>query len=369
VPDELGRYGRTEVVWCTSCRAQMQMVMSKGFGGLGGYVPVCTNERCTMAPKGGVTASTVVPAFPGEPGDCTECGMPAGTHLLECSVLIEERREIEQRQRPLAPAVVLPELIPADPPAREVEVFRVAGKGSYLVPALKPQLGMSLQDSIHTMVQTVAGGRLDGRLTAAALRVVQEGGLPGDQFEQRAALEEIGRLLLLTLGQDLTDASLRETPRRWARWWQEFMGYQDSNTDTAFESVTDDQMVVVRGVRVWSLCEHHLLPFNCDVTMAYLPTDRILGLSKFARIAKLHARRLQVQERLTANIADHIQRVTGSPDIAVTGEGEHLCMTMRGAQAPATMCSSVLRGRFRDDPRTRQEFLHLAGKGRPVTGA
>lgn len=116
-------------------------------------------------------------------------------------------------------------------------------------------------------------------------------------------------------------------------------------------------------MRVWSLCEHHLLPFWCDVAIGYIATDRVLGLSKFARVAGQFAHRLQVQERLTRQVADAIERLTGSPDVAVLATGEHLCMSARGVRTPALMTSSVMRGAFRDSPSARAEFLQLAAVG------
>ena len=183
----------------------------------------------------------------------------------------------------------------------------------------------------------------------------------GARAWQQRRLEQLGRELLVTLGEDPTRAGIEETPRRWASWWMEFVHHDEGTTDTTFEAVHADQMVVVRGVRVWSLCEHHLLPFWCDLTMAYLAHDKVLGLSKFARIASRYAHRLQLQERLVAQVADHLVRVTESPDVAVLAEGEHLCMVARGAKAPHRMHSSVLRGAFRDNPAARQEMLMLAG--------
>jgi GTP cyclohydrolase I len=140
--------------------------------------------------------------------------------------------------------------------------------------------------------------------------------------------------------------------------------FQPGRTETAFESLATDQMVVVSGIRVWSLCEHHLLPFWCEIAIGYVATDRVLGLSKFARIAHQCAHRLQVQERLTHEIADAIQQVTGAADVAVLGRGEHLCMTMRGIRTPALMTSSVMRGAFLTTPAARAEFLQLVGPPR-----
>src|SRR5258707_8427874 len=128
---------------------------------------------------------------------------------------------------------------------------------------------------------------------------------------------EIGRELLVALGEDPDREGLKDTPRRWASWWREFIEYQPGKTDTSFEAVTTGQMVVVSGIRIYSLCEHHLLPFWCDVSIGYITKDRVLGLSKFARIAHRIAHKLQLQERISNAIADEVERVTDSPDVAV----------------------------------------------------
>lgn len=178
---------------------------------------------------------------------------------------------------------------------------------------------------------------------------------------RHARIAALTRALLVELGEDPSRPGLADTPDRVARWWEEFIGHDNGNTDTTFDVVQADQMVAVTGVRVWTLCEHHLLPFYVDLTMAYIADDRVLGLSKFARIANGHAHRLQVQERLVSGIADDIGKVTASEDVAVVGRGEHLCMTMRGVKTAGTMHSSVLRGAFRDDPAVRAELFALTG--------
>src|SRR6266851_8100368 len=116
-------------------------------------------------------------------------------------------------------------------------------------------------------------------------------------------LEKLARALLIDGGEDPYREGLRGTPARYARWWREFVSYDPGRIETTFGTVTSDQLIQVSDIRVWSLCEHHLLPFWCDVSIAYIAHHRIVGLSKFARIAHDHAHRLQVQERLTAGIA------------------------------------------------------------------
>ena len=172
-------------------------------------------------------------------------------------------------------------------------------------------------------------------------------------------IERIGEELLLAIGEDPEREGLQETPARFARFWDEFIHHDPGNTGTTFEQITADQVVVVSGVRVYSLCEHHLIPFWVDLTMGYIATERVLGLSKFARIAHQFAHRLQVQERLVHQIADEIATITGSPSVAVHGEGVHLCMIMRGVKTEGTMKTNVLNGEFRSNPELRREFMSL----------
>jgi len=175
-----------------------------------------------------------------------------------------------------------------------------------------------------------------------------------------AAIESAVAAILVAIGDDPAREGLRDTPARVARWWREFINYEPGTLDTAFISTQADQMVCVSGMRVFSICEHHLLPFWCDVTVAYIPRTHVLGLSKIGRVARKHGHRLQLQERLVQGIADEIGRLAQSPDVAVLASGVHLCMSMRGVQMPATMTSSVLRGCFRDEPSARAEFFALA---------
>ncbi len=175
-----------------------------------------------------------------------------------------------------------------------------------------------------------------------------------------ARVEAAARELLIAIGEDPTRPGIVDTPARYAKWWREFIEYEPGKTETVFESVSSDQLVVISGMRVWSLCEHHLLPFWCDISIGYIANNQVLGLSKFGRIAHAMAHRLQLQEQLTTQIADEVERVTGSGDIAVLGRGEHLCMSMRGIRTPALMTSSIMRGQFRHGGYLRDEFLRLA---------
>src|SRR5690348_10514493 len=169
----------------------------------------------------------------------------------------------------------------------------------------------------------------------------------------------LGRELLFAIGEDPEREGLRETPRRWADAWREFIEYDPGTTETTFASTSIDQIVCVSGLRVWSLCEHHLLPFWCNVSIGYIPDKKVLGLSKFARIAHQCAHRLQLQERLGQQIAEEISLITGTENVAVVLKGEHVCMTARGIRTPGLMTSSVMRGVFRTQSNTRMEFLRL----------
>lgn len=172
-------------------------------------------------------------------------------------------------------------------------------------------------------------------------------------------LLELGRELLLAIGEDPDREGLLDTPRRWADSWREFIEYDPGTIETTFSSVDAGQLVCVSGLRVSSLCEHHLLPFWCDVAIGYIPDEKMLGLSKFARIAHQFAHQLQLQERLGQQIADEVSRITGTENVAVVLKGEHLCMTVRGIRTPGQMSSSVMRGVFRAESDMRMEFLRM----------
>ncbi|ARP73801.1 GTP cyclohydrolase I FolE [Streptomyces pluripotens] len=188
---------------------------------------------------------------------------------------------------------------------------------------------------------------------------VQEGDVDSEEPREEDPLVGLARQLLKEIGENPDRDGLRDTPTRFARWWREFINYEPGSVGTLFESVDTKQLVIVSDIQVWSLCEHHLLPFNCSVTIAYRPTDRLLGLSKFARIAHRHAHKLQVQERLVSEIAEDIAQLSGAEDVAVIARGEHLCMTMRGIKAAAQMTSTAYRGAFGEDAALRAEMFNL----------
>ncbi len=167
--------------------------------------------------------------------------------------------------------------------------------------------------------------------------------------------------LLRALGQDPTGESLRDTPRRVAQTYAELLRPRSFSPTTFPNDEQYDEMVVTRGIPFSSLCEHHLLPFVGVAHVAYLPDDRILGLSKLARVVEMFARRLQVQERLTSQVATWLTQHVQPKGVGVVLEAEHTCMTIRGVRAPGTKTvTSALHGVIRDDPRTRAEFLALA---------
>lgn len=172
------------------------------------------------------------------------------------------------------------------------------------------------------------------------------------------------RAIIEQLGENPEREGLRDTPKRAAK-AMEFLtkGYHEDINDivnnAVFES-NSDQMVLVKDIELYSMCEHHLLPFVGKCHIAYLPDGKVLGLSKFARIVDMFARRLQIQENLTKQIADTVLEVTGAKGVAVVVESQHMCMMMRGVQKQnSSMYSSVMLGSFRDSPATRNEFLAL----------
>ena len=175
-----------------------------------------------------------------------------------------------------------------------------------------------------------------------------------------AGAERAVRDLLVALGRDLDDAGLRDTPRRVAGAYAELLTHQPVALTTFPNDAGYDELVVVREIPFHSLCMHHLLPFHGVAHVAYLPHERIVGLSKLARVVELFSRELQLQERLTMQIADHLQQQLRPKGVGVVLEAEHLCMSLRGIQKAGTRTTtSALLGLLRDDARTRSEFLSL----------
>ena len=185
------------------------------------------------------------------------------------------------------------------------------------------------------------------------------------QEEAEAAV----RTLIEWAGDDPSREGLLETPKRVVKAYRElFAGYEADPRDyleRTFDEVGGyDELVVLRDIRVVSFCEHHMLPFLGKAHVGYLPSDRVVGISKLARVVNGFARRLQIQEKLTAEIAQAIQDILQPKGVGVVLVSEHSCMTMRGVNTPGSrLTTSSLLGVVRDDPRTRQEFLELVRNG------
>jgi GTP cyclohydrolase I len=177
-------------------------------------------------------------------------------------------------------------------------------------------------------------------------------------------LEDAVRIILAEIGEDPEREGLRATPARVRRAWAHLTaGYgRDPGElfrDAVFEEETNE-MVIVREIELYSVCEHHLLPFFGKCHIAYLPAGRIVGLSKLARLVELFARRLQVQERLTAQIARALEEGIRPLGVGVVVEARHLCMMMRGVEKQNSLAiTSCMLGEFRDNPKTRNEFIQL----------
>ncbi|MEH6503446.1 MAG: GTP cyclohydrolase I FolE [Cycloclasticus sp.] len=181
-------------------------------------------------------------------------------------------------------------------------------------------------------------------------------------------MEKLYKQIISDIGEDVDRQGLVDTPQRAAK-AMSFLtsGYQE-NLDgivngAIFDSDADD-MVIVKNIELYSMCEHHLLPFIGKCHVAYLPNGKVLGLSKVARIVDMYARRLQIQEQLTTQIADSILQVTGAKGVAVVVEAQHLCMMMRGVEKQnSQMTTSSMLGQFRKNSETRAEFLSLLKMG------
>lgn len=170
--------------------------------------------------------------------------------------------------------------------------------------------------------------------------------------------------IIESIGEDLTRPGLMDTPKRAAKAFQFLTrGYQQNIDDVvngALFPSDSEEMIIVKDIELYSLCEHHLLPFIGKAHVAYIPTGKVLGLSKVARIVDMFARRLQIQEQLTLQIAESIQEITGAKGVGVIIEAKHMCMMMRGVEKQnSSMKTSAMLGTFRSNQATRNEFLSL----------
>jgi len=191
--------------------------------------------------------------------------------------------------------------------------------------------------------------------------------LPAAARPSRTEAEDAVHLLLRWAGDDPAREGLRDTPQRVARAYEDwFSGYREDPEEfllRTFEEVEGyDDMVVLRDIRFESHCEHHLAPIIGRAHVGYLPANKVVGISKLARVVEAYARRLQVQEKMNAQIASCIQRVLEPRGVAVVIEGAHQCMTTRGVHKQGvTMVTSTMLGEFRQNPLTRREFLSVIG--------
>jgi GTP cyclohydrolase I len=170
--------------------------------------------------------------------------------------------------------------------------------------------------------------------------------------------------IIAAVGEDLERPGLKDTPARAAKAFRYLCkGYEEDLTTIVNGAIfpsDNDEMVIVKDIELYSLCEHHLLPFIGKVHVAYLPSGKVIGLSKIARIVDMYARRMQIQENLTKQIADAVQQVTDARGVGVIIEARHMCMMMRGVEKQnSAMKTSIMLGRFRESPQTRSEFLSL----------
>jgi GTP cyclohydrolase I len=216
-------------------------------------------------------------------------------------------------------------------------------------------------------IQTPSGTKTVNIQTPASIADPQASSI---QRPSRAEAEAAVRTLLLWAGDDPNREGLVDTPARVARAYEEFFGgYEIDPVELLARSFEEtdgyDEMVVLRDIRLESHCEHHLVPIIGRAHIAYIPDGRVVGISKLARVLEAYAKRLQIQEKLTAQVANTIETVLKPKGVAVVIEAQHQCMTTRGIHKPGvSMVTSRMLGAFRDDPSTRREFLAMIGSPR-----
>jgi GTP cyclohydrolase IA len=225
----------------------------------------------------------------------------------------------------------------------------------------RPSDRIDLEDRVREIVREIESGEDEAHTAGPA-------GSPADGQPSRASdggIEQAVRQILLEIGEDPDREGLLRTPERMHKMWLELTcGYRvdpDRLINGAVFDVGYSEMVVIKGIPFYSLCEHHMLPFLGSASVGYLPRGRVIGLSKIPRIVEMYARRLQVQERMTQQIADFLQQRLNPYGVGVVIEAEHLCLAMRGVQkGGATMVTSSVLGAFRTNKETRDEFMsHL----------
>ncbi|MDM8518575.1 GTP cyclohydrolase I FolE [Anaerolineales bacterium HSG6] len=203
-------------------------------------------------------------------------------------------------------------------------------------------------------------------------KAISEVSLNGDtstdkDFQAKQEIEQAVQQILISIGEDPNREGLQRTPNRVARMYDELTaGYHVDPVKLINDALFDvdySEMVIVRDIDFYSLCEHHMLPFFGRAHVAYIPQGRVLGLSKIPRIVEMFARRLQVQERMTQQIVDFIEKLLDPYGVAVVIEGTHMCSMMRGIKkANAKMITSAVSGNFKSDPKTRAEFMTHIGR-------
>jgi GTP cyclohydrolase I len=188
-----------------------------------------------------------------------------------------------------------------------------------------------------------------------------------DTVVDLTAAEEAAAAFLSALGQPVGSAGMADTPRRMARAYAELLTADEPDLTTFPNDEGYDELVVVAGIPVRSVCEHHMLPFVGVATVGYVPTDRVVGLSKLARVVEQFSHRVQTQERLTRQVAEHLHLRLRTEGVGVVVEAEHTCMSLRGVRTPGALTrTTTVLGSLRDDPALRAEFLDGVRGGREV---